>query len=80
MWPEIHNKMEQQRENKTIQEMAKVLMDEADIPHIFWGEATQVVMHLSNRMKLRHNSDKNPYELWKGRPTLVKHLKVFAKK
>jgi hypothetical protein len=29
---------------------------------------------------LRSNIDKTPYELWKGRPTNVKHFKVFGRK
>jgi hypothetical protein len=29
---------------------------------------------------LRNNTDKTPYELWKGRPTNVKHFKVFGSK
>jgi hypothetical protein len=29
---------------------------------------------------LRNNIDKNPYELWKGRPTNVKNLIVFGSK
>jgi hypothetical protein len=29
---------------------------------------------------LRNNIDKNPYELWKGRPTNVKHFRVFGSK
>jgi hypothetical protein len=29
---------------------------------------------------LRKNTDKTPYELWKGRPTNVKHFRVFGRK
>jgi hypothetical protein len=29
---------------------------------------------------LRNNTDKTPYELWKGRPTNVKHFRVFGRK
>jgi hypothetical protein len=29
---------------------------------------------------LRNNNDKNPYKLWKGRPTNVKHFRVFGSK
>ena len=27
---------------------------------------------------LRNNTDKTPYELWKGRPKNVKHFRVFG--
>ena len=29
---------------------------------------------------LKNNTDKTPYELWKGRPTNVKHFRVFGSK
>jgi hypothetical protein len=29
---------------------------------------------------LRSNSDKTPYELWKGRPTNIKHFRAFGSK
>jgi hypothetical protein len=29
---------------------------------------------------VRNNTDKTPYELWKGRPTNVKHFRVFGSK
>jgi hypothetical protein len=29
---------------------------------------------------LINNTDKTPYELWKGRPTNVKHFRVFGSK
>lgn len=61
--------MEQLRENRTIQEMVRAMMDEAVVPHTFWGEVAQASLYLSNRTQLRPNSDKTPYKLWKGRPT-----------
>jgi hypothetical protein len=32
---------------------------------------------IQNREMLRNNSDKTPYNLWKGRPTNVNHFRVF---
>jgi hypothetical protein len=37
-------------------------------------------VHIQNRVILRNNTDKTPYELWKGRPTIVKHFRVFGRK
>ncbi len=33
-----------------------------------------------NRVLLRNNTDKTPYELWKGIPANVKHFRVFGSK
>ena len=34
--------------------------------------------YLLNRGKIRVNKDKNPYELWYGRPTPIKYFRVFG--
>jgi hypothetical protein len=36
--------------------------------------------HIQNRVILKNNTDKTPYELWKGRPANVKHFRVFGSK
>ena len=37
-------------------------------------------IHIQNRVMLRNNTDKTPYELWKGIPANVKHFRVFGSK
>jgi hypothetical protein len=37
-------------------------------------------IHIQNRVMLRNNTDKTPYELCKGRPTNVKHFRFFGRK
>jgi hypothetical protein len=34
----------------------------------------------SKQSNAQKNTDKTPYELWKGRPTNVKHFRVFGSK
>jgi hypothetical protein len=36
--------------------------------------------HIQNKVMLRNNTDKTPYELWKGRLENVKHFIVFGSK
>jgi hypothetical protein len=36
--------------------------------------------HIQNRVILKNNIDKTPYELWKGIPTNVKHFRFFGSK
>jgi hypothetical protein len=45
---------------------------------IFWTQAMHTTIHIQNRVILRNNIDKTPYELWKGRPANVKHFRVFG--
>jgi hypothetical protein len=47
---------------------------------IFWTQAVHTVVHIQNRVMLKNNTDKTPYELWKGRPANVKHFRVFGRK
>jgi hypothetical protein len=37
-------------------------------------------IHILNQAQLRSNHKKKPYELWFGRPTYVKHFRVFGSK
>jgi hypothetical protein len=46
----------------------------------FWSHAMHTIVHIQNKVMLRNNNDKNPYNLWKGRPTNVKHFKFFGRK
>jgi hypothetical protein len=37
-------------------------------------------IHIQNRVMLKNNNDKTPYELWKGRPANFNHFRVFERK
>jgi hypothetical protein len=56
------------------------MMSERDISQTLWVEDFHMVFHLPNKVHLRLNSDKTPYELCFGRPTSIKHFKVFESK
>jgi transposase InsO family protein len=69
-----------ERKNKTVQEMARIMLMDSKLTDIFWTQAVHTTIHIQNRVMLRNNTDKTPYELWKGRPTNVKHFRVFGRK
>jgi hypothetical protein len=56
-----------------------MLMD-SKLTDIFWTQVVHKTVHIQNRVMLRNKIDKTPYELWKGRPTNVKHFIVFGSK
>jgi hypothetical protein len=56
-----------------------MLMDSKMID-IFWTQEVHTSIHIQNRVMLRNNTDKTTYDLWKGRPTNVKHFRVFGSK
>jgi hypothetical protein len=37
-------------------------------------------VHIQNRVILKNNNEKTTYELWKGIPTNMKHIRVFGSK
>jgi hypothetical protein len=68
------------RKNRTVQEMAQTMIMDSKLVDIFWTQTVHTAVHIQNRVILRNNTDKTPYELWKGRPANVKHFKVFGSK
>jgi hypothetical protein len=56
-----------------------MLMD-SKLIDIFWTQLVHTTVHIQNRVMLRNNTNKTPYELWKGRLANVKNFKVFGRK
>jgi transposase InsO family protein len=69
-----------ERQNRTMQEMARSMMNEKNIGKTYWVEAIHTTIHVLNKAHLRPQSDKTPYELWFGRPASIKHFRVFGSK
>jgi hypothetical protein len=61
-------------------EMDRTMLMDSKLTDIFWKHAVHIMIHIQNRVMLRNNTEKTPYELWKGRPTNVKHFRVFGSK
>jgi hypothetical protein len=69
-----------ERKNMKIQEMARTMLMDSKLTDIFWTHALHTIIHIQKRVMLRNNTTKNPYDLWKGRPTNVNHFRVFGNK
>ena len=69
-----------ERKNMTVQKMARTMIMDSKLIDIFWKQAVNIAIHTKNKVMLRNNTDKIPYELWKGRPTNVNHFRVFGSK
>ena len=75
--PQQNNVVE--RKNRTVQEASRIMLNEANLLYEFWKEAVYTIVYILNRGKLRVNKDKTSYELWYGRPSLVKYFIVFGR-
>jgi hypothetical protein len=60
--------------------MAQTMLMDYKLTDIFWTQVVHTTIRIQNRVILRNKIDKTPYELWKGRPTNVKHFRVFGSK
>eukprot|EP00253_Pinus_taeda_P015597 PITA_15597 len=69
-----------ERMNRTIQQMARVMMDESGTPAIFWGKVAFAPVFILNKTNVRVNSTQTPHELWYGKTPLVKYFKIFGSK
>ena len=69
-----------ERKNKNVMEMARTMLNESRLSNLFWPQVVHTVVHILNKRVLRNNNDKTPYQLWKGRPTSIKHFIIFGSK
>ena len=67
-----------ERKNRTIQEAARTVLNEAKMSDSFWREAVYTAVYILNRGKLIVKKDNTPYELWYRRPASAKYFKVFG--
>jgi hypothetical protein len=58
------------------QEMARTMLMDSKLTDIFWTHAVHTTVHIQNRVMLRNNNDKTPYELWKGSTDNNLYIKV----
>jgi transposase InsO family protein len=52
-----------ERKNRTVQEMARTMIMDSNMTDIFWTQEVHTTVHIQNRVMLRNNTNKTPYEL-----------------
>ncbi|KAG7559347.1 Nucleic acid-binding OB-fold [Arabidopsis thaliana x Arabidopsis arenosa] len=67
-----------ERKNRTLQEMARAMMHGNQVPQRFWAEAINTSCYIINRVYVRRDSMKTPYELWKGKTPNLSYFHVFG--
>jgi hypothetical protein len=58
------------------QEMDRTMLMDSKLTDIFWTHVVHTSVHVQNRVMLRNNNDKTPYELWKGSTNNNFYIKV----
>jgi transposase InsO family protein len=67
-----------ERNNHTLVEMARMMLDEHRTPMCFWPDAINTACYISNRIFLRLILHLTPFELRFGRKPSVAHLRPFG--
>jgi transposase InsO family protein len=73
--PQSNGKAE--RLNRTLQEKARAMMSEANLPESLWGEAVNTANYLKNKSPTA-NKDKTPWELFFGKKPDLSNLRPFG--
>src|SRR3954468_8095804 len=69
-----------ERKNQTLMYMARSMLMKFKSPYNFWAEAISTACHASNRIYLRKELIKTPYEILTGNKPNVSYFRVFGSK
>jgi len=67
-----------ERKNIVIQEMARVMIHSKNLAQHFWGEVVNTPCHIINRVYLRSETSKTPYEIWRCKKPIVKCFRILG--
>lgn len=67
-----------ERRNKSLLDMARIMLIEKKLPHEFWGKVGNIAAYILNRCPTKKLKNQVPEEVWSGRKPYVSHLKVFG--
>jgi hypothetical protein len=69
-----------ERKNRTLIDMARMMLGEFKMPERFWSEAANTACHAINRLYLHHLLKKTSYEILTGNKPNVSYFHVFGSK
>lgn len=68
-----------ERKNRSLIEMARCLLTDADLPNYLWAEAVNTANYIQNRT-ITKGADAIPYQLWNDEKPQLKDFVVFGTK
>ena len=66
-----------ERRNRTLLDMVRSMMSQADLPNSFWGHALETAAFTLNRVPSK-SVQKTPYEIWSGRRPNLSFMKIWG--
>lgn len=67
-----------ERRNRTLQDMARTMLNEYKLPKYFWAEVVNTACYTLNRVLIRPILKKTPFEIWNDRKPKISYFKVFG--
>jgi hypothetical protein len=67
-----------EQKNRTLMDMARIMLAEFKSPYNFWAEAINTACHATNQLYLRKGLNKTPYEILTGNKPNIKYFLVFG--
>ena len=65
------------RRNKSIAKATRAMLAENNVSKTFWREAMNTTIYTMNRVQVRKDTNKTPYELWFGHSPTIKYFRIF---
>ena len=56
------------------------MLVENDVSKMVWRETMNIVVSTMNRVQVKKDTNKTPYELWFGHSPIVKYFRIFGSK
>jgi len=69
-----------ERKNKALEEIARTLLNETNLPEYFRADAVNTACYVLNRVLIRPILKKTPYELFKERKPNISYFRFFGSK
>jgi len=66
-----------ERKNRSLQDIARTMLLDRNLPDHFWAEAVSTACHILNRCLIRPILKKTPYELWRGKKPNISYFHPF---
>jgi transposase InsO family protein len=66
------------RQNRTLIDMARLMLSEYNVSHSFWGETINVACYYSNHLYCHPILEKTPYEILNGRNPNIAYFEDFG--
>ena len=69
-----------ERRNSSVKKIVRAMLVENEVSKMFWREAMNTIVYTMNRVQVRKDTNKTPYELWFGHSPTVKYFRIFSSK